>query len=534
MNVNSVNKVGKLEISKGSMFIRGISNTKILIKRSLSLVVILTLASSLFLTGEALGLGGSDQDSTNNTDSRMSVRWNLLWENETVDWLRWDELKREIRGPREDADEFANDLLEFFEQEGNQGWADDFLDWWYDQIIDKNKIFQMFIKSPVLMHGSVNKLIEEGKGEKANELANKTLEYWLEKDNEVLEYYWEDLLDLTIRINSEYYYSEISEKKWNSEEVRNENAKEENLEELYPQEGKKDFAQDSDYFSEELPVLQQERYLDLANFLVEKTYVVPAYLKESGIDLETLRKILEVRIYELIQDGDDRIFAILHAIALRAKIDPYFRLTLFAEEEELLGVYYPLKKRAELMTALDNDVLFKEVLIHEWGHQLMDVLFNNDSLPYRFYETDKINDYASVVQEIESSLDNIGYDLYYLWLTDPTFVEGIKLLKDVRKYYDNQDDYNAEYIVRFLEILVGGSYENPKNKELYEPLRKFWDDNIAPEIDIYIKEHAGVDDFVSSRLRKDILHPGWSNIEAEEEEGFIEEIQNFFKGWFDE
>lgn len=180
-------------------------------------------------------------------------------------------------------------------------------------------------------------LIRDKEFEAAEKYANQVLEHWLAQSSETIFNSVRQLLRLAIRSDNEYYYSKIREKA------------SESIPEGYG------FLDDVEFhygpYLKAMPAHSKSTYVSLTDYLISRVSIDPEFLERYDTDFDTVRKVIEASLYSLIK-SDDLIFSIMHAIALHAKEDPYFKLNLFSVHPlgySSAGSYLTIIKRTSLI-----------------------------------------------------------------------------------------------------------------------------------------------------------------------------------------
>lgn len=324
--------------------------------------------------------------------------------------------------------------------------------------------------------------IKKGELSIGEEFANKILEIWISEDDEKVntDLLWK--LKLAAKINSEFYYEKLKSRDWSTEKSTKHEGTGPRMVRNYLKVLKIDMLKNS------------EDYLSMTDHLVNKVYIDPNLLKQNRRTKETIRGAIERGLYELSKKSDIT-FSILQVIALHAKEDPYFRVNILASDltnDGNLGSYSELLDRVQIIcNNFESSELLQRRLIHEWCHQAINILYNNESKPYRKGDNKAKYEYLQVIEGIKK-------------IENKRELPGIKRFKDVFQLYD-ESLHESESIVRLPEIITLGYYENFEVQEALKPLEDYWMKYIKPDIEKYIRERAVIDDFICDCERENIL-----------------------------
>lgn len=348
----------------------------------------------------------------------------------------------------------------------------------------------------------LNALIKNGQFAEAEEYGNKVLEYWVSQSDEKIQSNLGAKLGFAVKMDSSYYYEILKSK----------------LEEIM--EG--DINQNYSKFLENLPLSPAIKDISITDYLIHRAYINPAFLSGFNISLEEARKMLEVDLYELAKKSDIT-FSILHVIALHAKEDPYYKLHIFFEnplgEGSTVGTYWGELGRLNVNLYPLRTKLLRGNLIHEWTHQLMDILFNNNRDPYAINDEIAEIEWNKTMNTIWQKLDEAPGEFKKLSLSNPnttSYAATMTVYNTISTNY-SQPQYGPEAIARFAQMIGSDDYDDPKVKEFLQPIYDYWMQFIQPAIEQYVKDHAKIDTFVSDWERENVLDPFYrAEIERDE------------------
>lgn len=348
----------------------------------------------------------------------------------------------------------------------------------------------------------LNALIKSGKFAEAEEYGNKVLEYWVSQSDEKIQSNIIEKLTFAVKMNSSYYYEILKSK----------------LEEITEE----DIIQNFSKFFENLPLNPTFKDISITDYLTHRAYINPLFLSNFNISLEEARKMLEVDLYELAKKSDIT-FSILHVIALHAKEDPYYKLDIFYENPlgkgSTVGTYYSSLGRLNINLYPLRSKLLRGNLIHEWTHQLMDILFNNNRDPYAINDEIAEIEWNKTMNITLQKLNEAPEEFKKLSLINPntTSYEASIVVYDGIKTNYSQPQYGPEAIARFAQMIGSDDYDDPKVKEFLQPIYDYWMQFIQPAIEKYVRDHAKIDTFVSDWERENILDPFYrAEIERDE------------------
>ncbi|OAI50631.1 hypothetical protein AYO37_00940 [Opitutia bacterium SCGC AG-212-L18] len=332
----------------------------------------------------------------------------------------------------------------------------------------------------------LDQLIRNGDFTKAEEYGNKMLEYWVSQSSETISKDMDTKLRFAINIHSDYYYDELLEN------IKNKN-------EAY-------IVENYSKYLTNFPLNPNVEDISITDFLTHRAYVNQDFLNKYNISLEDARMLLEMDIYELLKENDI-IFSILHATALHAKEDPYYKLHLFDEQplgEDRVGGYLPALGIVDLSSMALGSYQMRQALAHEWTHLLMQILFDNKAAPFALKD-----EKAEIAWEQTTKLMWEQVDKAKAQNLDPSTPYGraIKGYMSIKEYYPERA-WASEVIARYPTIIATPEiYNNPQVKEFLKPVADYWNQYVQPAIDKYIKDRAAIDTFISDWKRENISDP---------------------------
>lgn len=403
-------------------------------------------------------------------------------------------------GNKEIALEFDNLLLQKWPQ-----YANEIADKWYAG--DEQGIaiaFEFEKNHPSLALRRLDDLIEEGEFEKAEKYANEMLEYWISQSDEKIQENIIDKLRIAVLIESNYYYTILHKK--------------------LAKKTKHDFIQNYLKYFENIPLSTNLRGLSIIDYLTHRTYINPEFLNKNNISIEEARKLLEMDLYELAKLSDST-FSILHIIALYAKENPFIKLNIFYKnpvgKRSVVGKFQgilPSLQRTFMSRVPLKSKLFRTILIHEWTHQLMYILFNNLKPFAANDETakmawDKVQD--MIWKRLDETPEELKKESWMNPLLDP-YKQILILFKDIKRNY-SPSQYADETIARFSQAIAMNTNEDPKVNDFLQPIYDYWMQFIQPAIDKFVNDRADIDTFISDWERENVLDPFY-RIEVERDE----------------
>lgn len=392
----------------------------------------------------------------------------------------------------------------------------------------KKSYYEIGIESPYLAEEFLNQLLVKKEFCAAKEDTIKIIEYWLEKRSHDINTYSRGLLKLAQRLDTDFYYTKILDKitgRWSLENVN-----------PFLLSFKSEFSEDNSQ--------------SLTEFLINRIKVNPIFLERYKVDMDTLRKMFEFELHELLSQ-DDLIFTIMHALALHGKENFSFSVKVFKSNKQnddiLVGGEYNFITKGLNIYYDRISVELRKTLIHEWTHQLMDILYNNMMLPYSKEDHEKKVEFNAAMQRVNKLIkcayghSNDSDEKFWLLsrtgsLSDSTGNEALKSIFNkvvAIKYSYKEMNHAAEYIVMLPEMLsVKGLAEDPLAQTILQPIIDYWNKFIAPDIKNYIDKRANLDEFVSDIHRKHFLQPAYSQIlESKEYESDLYDVNiNKYRG----
>lgn len=349
--------------------------------------------------------------------------------------------------------------------------------------------------SPFFAFYVFNNWLKVGQFEKAEKFANRILEIWVSEDDEKINQGLLWKLAIAAKINSEFYYEKLKSKE---DPLKEKDHSGLNVEEIYHySKALKNIALKSD-----------DQCLSIADYLANKFYVDPDLINQDMLTKEKLNKIIQFSLYEL-NNKSDITFSIMHGIALHAKENPYFRINVFKEHtvnDELVGSYNEILDRTQI--AIPPPVLheiFGWIIIHEWCHQLMNVLYNNHCKPYQAGNKEAQSEYWKAIEAVQKAIvqRKLFSSVWSLFFKNAE-QKVIERFQDLIDFYE-ESKYEQEYIVKLPEIIAQGHYDDSVVQEILKPLYDYWMKYIAPDIEKYIKDRALISDFISMGNEKGLI-----------------------------
>ncbi len=342
--------------------------------------------------------------------------------------------------------------------------------------------FEKVRYSPESIESKFNKLIKRGKLAEAEKFGKKALEYWTsQNDQDILEY--ADIkLKLAAKLNDEYYYDILIGK------LKNKN-KMDNI--LY----------DYSKYLKSLSLSPSMKDISITDYLIHRSYIAPDFLKTYKISIEEARMMLETDIYELAKKSDIT-FSVLHVIALHAKEDPFSKIYIFPPDwNGNNGEYHFDLGIVRVNNSQLGSRLMRRVLAHEWTHQAMNILFNNDSRPYPQDDEVMIDEWKDAFDSVESAFRQ-SKRLISRNSQNP-YSEASVSFDDISSYESRFHD--SEAIARFVELIGSDAYNDPAVQEVLGPIYDYWMKYIEPAIQKYVKDRSAIDTFLSDWERENIL-----------------------------
>lgn len=341
-----------------------------------------------------------------------------------------------------------------------------------------------------------------GQYQDAEKLANELLELWINKDLVSFKNNFLTLVKLASKIRSSHYYSQLTNRILNELlEINNLNFHKRQIDQL----------------SKLKEIKSNDKIVSITNMLSSRFYIDPNLSEIYGMSLESIQQTIENRLYDILKDNEI-IFDVLHAFALDIKNDyPFFSIniiddkTKFVGEEvnELIdacGEYNSLNENVLIRNNFYNEKEFNGSMIHEITHRLMDVLYDNVSIPYRIDDIEAQTAYQKTMYDLEEKLDILKRE--YDYFSKKKIITGNKLydiaiesLLNVRELYDGESQL-CEYIVRFPQSIANGTYGDVKVQELMQPLADYWKQYIEPNINLYLDKNGGNFIFISDTARE--------------------------------
>lgn len=348
---------------------------------------------------------------------------------------------------------------------------------------DKALVFESLYPRAALIY--LNKLIKKGNFSQAQDYGNQILEFWISQNDETIQNNIDDKLKLAVKMESKHYAI---------------------LRSKLIDVSKDDIFHNYLKFLENLPLSPNIQTTSITDYLTHRIYINPDFLSAHNINIEKARMMLELDLYELTKKNDIT-FLILHAIALHAKTDPYFKLHIFLEvplkEKKTFGTYRPdiELERVNINSRRLRSSSFRRSLIHEWTHQLMDILFSNNSNPYPKNDQLAKSQWKKVMNSIQSKLNESPSPEFNS--TDCLYDQIITCFSKIQRY--DPSDHDSEAIARFSEILTLNEDSDPRVKEFLLPIKDYWIQYIKPALNKYFASNSNINNFTSDWHRENVL-----------------------------
>lgn len=350
-----------------------------------------------------------------------------------------------------------------------------------------------------LAHTVLDQLVKHNSFHLIEPFANEVLTHWVSNNF----YNINDQLSFAVKTNSETFY-EILENKLL------ENPKSDWLSKGY---------KCTNSVQPELASIESS----ISNYLANKMYIDLEFLNHSSKSPRIVCKDIENSLSELAKK-DGIVSSILHAIALHAKENPNFKFKGFYENNQTLeeeptrtvGAYSSEMKYCTIN--IDRLTFLQQgTLIHEWCHQLMDILYENDCKPYSIDNLEAKDEYQKAIKLVQKRLNKIqennSFKVYILnqfaYYTgqiydDLLYEHLLTIISSVVSLYDTSK-HEIEFIVRLPQIIanVGGPITDLRLDLILEPLYDYWMKYTAPDIEKYIRDRAHLDNFIL----ENVSHP---------------------------
>lgn len=352
--------------------------------------------------------------------------------------------------------------------------------------------------------GRIVSLIRADQVREAEEYVNKLLEYWKNQTDEEVRKHLRSLLKMAIMIESEHYYSKLKEK---SSKVLNEEKSSPNffIEEHEP------------YFQTISLGGDNSEGLCMIEVLASKMKMDPEYRRRYKFSAQDLRQSMEFQLYDLSKrmhyinsEEASMIFDVLHIAAIHSLQHPHRKIYLLLNKTEpnqdwvgLYEAHFEITSHIVVMHSIMEINKFQGTLMHEFTHNVMDILFNNACNPYwsanhQNHEELK-NAYNAIVKGLLETLDSPKNEL------SASLDYAIERMNSVKTY--DEKDKDSEYIVRIVQIMAAGHYNDPEVKKLLQPFVDYWIKYISPEIKRYIRAQSQYDKFRSDWQREYLFDP---------------------------
>lgn len=402
-------------------------------------------------------------------------------------------------GKKEDALEFDKQYLKAMPDS-----IDQFVSKWTERG-EEAMILKLATNNPEIANQILYKLMKDNKFAEAEEYGNKVLEYWVSQN---LEHILKDInekMNFAINIQSNYYYDEmlkIMNAILENTDIALKNTSIESIKHTLGLNSKR---------LQNLPLNANVKDISITDFLVHRTYIDQNFLNKYDISLNDARIMLEMDIYELLKENNI-IFSILHAVALHAKEDPYYKLNIFKEEyfdtkttagkQQILGQCITSLGMIDFYNPTLKSHTIRSLLAHEWTHLLMNTLFHNSYDPFAANDDKAKTAWENTMELIWKQVDettNID--------SSSPYGEAITTYITLKNYYPIPN-WGSEMIAYYSTIIANPKlYNDPQVKEFLKPITNYWTQYIQPAIDKYVKDHAAIDKFVSDWERENISDP---------------------------
>lgn len=220
-------------------------------------------------------------------------------------------------------------------------------------------------------------------------------------------------------------------------------------------------------------------------FLAERLDIDWESVGLEELSQEEYRQLLRRFIREAI-GSDEVVYSLVNGIALRAMESDSLKIKVKQIGGYAAGLYLVGSDLVKIAPNGDR-LSFVGTLVHEWGHQMMDVLYRNNCNPYGFLDWNRSGVYQEAITQLEANLDGIAWG-------ESVQLDAVKSRFDLSSYHKRS--YNCEYVVRLPQVMASGYYKDERVKEVLKPLKDYWDKYIQPDIDKYIKDRSASNLFV--------------------------------------
>lgn len=244
----------------------------------------------------------------------------------------------------------------------------------------------------------------------------------------------------------------------------------------------------------------------LVDFLLQKIYVNPAFFTRHNINQAQLEKTFRGILEDL--KGDALLASIMRAIAITLKRDSSAKIHLFNKDPlepahqgaERQGAYLPAINSVVLIYGNFDDpetryASIRDTLIHEWTHQLMTMLYRHPkaAVPYPLKDLYRENTYKAAYEEVALAAEK--YENPFEAKNLALYRMAREVIGPVKRIY-RESSWDAEYIVHLPQAISQGGYRDAEVQRLLQPIKAYWDEYIAPDIEKYLNEHRHLDSFI--------------------------------------
>lgn len=238
-------------------------------------------------------------------------------------------------------------------------------------------------------------------------------------------------------------------------------------------------------------------------FLVSRAQVDLGYFDRYAVSEARIAKALSVRVARA-EERSEVSAKIIRAIHMHGKRDPRFVLDLFTSQmtDSIKGVYMSSLKRVGITLEVHHEE-FESVLVHEFCHMLMDLLYDNATNPYR--EKDKKMRYA--FEDARYEVDKLRKRT----IDNPSesYTKAVEIINAIGKGYC-RDHSDLELIARYPQILAMGYGDDPEVQKLIKPIKDYWETYVAKDMEVFFEktENKKIASELLEGNQKLVLKPG--------------------------
>lgn len=285
-----------------------------------------------------------------------------------------------------------------------------------------------------------------------------------------------------------------------------------------------------DHHRKALPLMPQNKYLpksekelSAVELLLQKMQVTPTLLERHESNINHAYGYLE-NAFENLYQNEPLIADILEGLKIHFKKNPFYQIYLMLENGDTLnGKQGGINHMDESKTIVYEDFYadknsFLGSSIHEFTHQLLYDIYKNGSNPYIAGDKRREKDLDEALAQVMYNIFELEGNTNLSFALDDNFNpydfystnkrKAINLLQLKATCLSYFSDYykaittitnifsydpkkrSVEVMVRLMETIADGTYNDPNVQKVLEPLMHYWNRYIAADLKAYLSANS--------------------------------------------